>query len=157
MKQLKNLFFLLLVLAKANAQQATLSAGGTATGSGGSVSYSIGQIDYVTATGTGGTATQGVQQPFEIVTLSGEEFTEITLQMVVYPNPTSSFVNLKIDNYNYQDLNYQIIDLNGREIANQKITSSETSINLENLPNAIYLLQVNDNNKTLKTFKIIKK
>ena len=49
-----------------SAQQNTVASGGMATGSGGSVSYSIGQIDYITATGTGGTASQGVQQVYRL-------------------------------------------------------------------------------------------
>jgi hypothetical protein len=156
MKKLKLLLFLLFVFAKSNAQQNVVVSGANASGSGGSASYSIGQIDYATATGTGGTATLGVQQPFEIVTLSGQEFTEILLQLMVYPNPTSSLVNLKIDNFNLENLSYQLIDLNGREILNKKITESETQIQLENYPSAIYLLNVNQENKTIKTFKIFK-
>ncbi|MBL7887834.1 MAG: T9SS type A sorting domain-containing protein [Flavobacterium sp.] len=157
MRKIKIIIVLLLfVFVTTNAQQTSLASGGSVTGSNGSVSFSIGQIDYVTAIGNGGTATQGVQQPFEIVTLSGEEYAQITLQMMIYPNPTISFVNLKIDDSDFQDLCYQLFDLNGREIANQKITTSETKIELENLSQAIYLLNVNDKNKTLKTFKIIK-
>lgn len=156
MKQIKLLVLFFLAFAKSNAQQNIVASGSEATGSGGSASYSIGQIDYITATGTGGAATQGVQQPFEIVTLVGEEFTDISLKMIVYPNPTISFVNLRIDNFNFENLSYEIINLNGRMIANKKITESETQIKLENLSSAIYLLNVNDQNKTIKTFKIIK-
>ena len=47
------------------AQEAVAAAGGEATGSGGTVSYTIGQINYTTNTGAGGTITQGVQQPYE--------------------------------------------------------------------------------------------
>jgi Secretion system C-terminal sorting domain len=150
------LIFLLCVIPKSNAQQASVAAGGVATGSGGSSSYSIGQVIYIATSGGGGITNQGIQIPFEITTLSGEEFTQISLEMLVYPNPTTSFVNLKINNFDFQDLNYQLIDLNGKEISNQIITTSETSIELEQLSNAIYLLNVNDKNKTIKTFKIIK-
>ncbi len=143
-------------ISKLQAQSASVAAGGVATGSGGSSSYSIGQVIYITASGGGGTSSQGVQIPFEITTLSGKEFSQISLKMLVYPNPTTSFVNLKINNFDFQDLNYQLIDLNGKEIANQKIAASETAIELQNLSNAIYLLNVNDKNKTIKTFKIIK-
>lgn len=48
------------------AQETTLTAGGEATGSGGSVSYSIGQLFYMTKTGTTGSVSEGVQQPIEI-------------------------------------------------------------------------------------------
>ena len=50
----------------ANAQQNTVGTGGTAIGSGGSVSYSIGQLDYITASGSGGSASQGMQQVFKV-------------------------------------------------------------------------------------------
>jgi hypothetical protein len=49
----------------AQAQQATTAAGGNATGSGGSVAYSVGQIVYTTHTGTTGSVAQGVQQTYE--------------------------------------------------------------------------------------------
>ncbi len=156
MKKIKLLLFLLFVFGNANAQQAPVASGGNATGSGGSSSYSIGQVVYTTATGSGGAVSQGVQQPFEIFTLSGEEFTQITLQMMVYPNPTTSFVNLKIDNFNFENLSYHLIDLNGREISNQKVNAAVTQIQLENYPAAIYFLKINQENTTIKTFKIIK-
>ena len=49
-------------------QQAVLGGGGEATGSGGTVSYSIGQIAY-TSKGAGGTVSEGVQQAFEVTNL----------------------------------------------------------------------------------------
>ena len=156
----KTQFFLMLIILigfnTIHAQQATLASGGNATGSGGSTSYSIGQIDYIMATGSNGSVNQGLQQPFEISTLSGDEFTQISLQMMVYPNPTTSYVNLMIENYDFQDLNFQLIDLSGKQILNQKITSSETKIDLGNLSNNIYLLQISNQKNIIKTFKIIK-
>jgi hypothetical protein len=49
-----------------NAQTGIAAGGGNATGSGGSVSYSIGQVFYMMNTGTTGSVLQGVQQPWEI-------------------------------------------------------------------------------------------
>ena len=138
------------------AQQATVTSGGNATGSGGNISYSIGQVAYKTQTGTSGIITQGVQQPFEIVTLSGEEFTSIVLEAVVYPNPTTWTVNLIVKNYALENLNYQLFDINGRIIEEKKVLNQETTINLEGYANAIYILKLNDNKKEIKTFKIIK-
>ena len=42
------------------------------------------------------------------------------------------------------------------QILNQKITSSETKIDLDNLSKNVYLLQVMNQIGTIKTFKIIK-
>ncbi len=156
MKNFKTLFFLLFAGFVANAQQATLSAGGETTGAGGSTSYSIGQIAFLYSSSSTGNVSQGVQQPFGITTLSGEEFSQISLQMLVYPNPTTSLVNLKIENFDLQELTYQLTDMNGRLITNQKISSSETNISFDDLSTAIYVLSVNDQNKALKTFKIVK-
>jgi len=158
----KNKLFYCLLLAlffipKGQAQQSVVSSGGNAIGSGGNASYTIGQVVYTSATGSGGSVNQGVQQPFEIFTLGTDNFPEITLQMTVYPNPTTSLVYLNIENYIVDNLEYQLFDLSGRLITNQKISQSETQIQLENLPSAIYLLNVLDNYKIIKTFKIIKK
>ena len=149
----------LFALTKVNAQQTVVTAGGSATGPGGLSSYSIGQVVYTATTGTGGSENQGVQQSFTILTVGIDNFPEIKLQMAVYPNPTTSFVNLKIDattELSIESLAYQLSDLNGKHIYNQKITNSETVISLENLPSAIYFLTAINKNKPIKTFKIIK-
>lgn len=138
------------------AQQANVTSGGNAIGFGGSVSYSVGQLVYTTETGTNGSVTQGVQQAIEIIVLGIDNFPEIKLIMSVFPNPTTAFVNLKIEEYSTNNLHYQLYDINGKQIQNQKITTSETQISMEDLTKSIYLLNVLDNNKLLKTFKIIK-
>lgn len=150
------LTLLFFYFANGMAQQAAVASGGNATGTNGSSSYSIGQVAYTNQVGSNGKVNQGVQQPFEIFTLGTDDFPEIILTMSVYPNPTTSIVNLNIQNFNAENLNYQLFDLNGRLINQQKITQSETQISLENAANAIYLLYVSGDNKLLKTFKIVK-
>ena len=55
---------------KAQTSHQVLSAsGGDATGSGGSVAYSVGQIVYTTSTGTTGSVAQGVEQANGVYTL----------------------------------------------------------------------------------------
>ena len=150
------LTLMLCSLPKLVAQQATLASGGNATGTGGTVSYSIGQVADKTQTGTTGTITQGVQQPFEIVTLSGSEFVNIKLEAVVFPNPTVLNVTLKITNSDFENLNYQLFDLLGKLINEGKVTNEETIIDMERHPTSTFILKVNDGAKQLKTFKIIK-
>ncbi len=58
------IFLLGLGLSELHAQEATLASGGNATGSGGSVSYSVGQVVYTTNIGTTGSVAQGVQQAY---------------------------------------------------------------------------------------------
>lgn len=144
-------------LYQANAQEAVSASGGNATGSNGNVSYTIGQVVYTTNSGTTGSVAQGVQQPFEIQTVLGVDNFNINLQLAVYPNPTTNWLQLEVKNTDFSNLSYQLFDLNGRVIYNQKITAETSTIALEQLPSAVFLLKVLDNNKELKTFKIIKK
>ena len=139
------------------AQETIPVSGGEGTGSGGSSSYSVGQLVYTTNTDTGGTVTQGVQQSFELFTLSNPELTTINLTAVTYPNPASDYIVLKITDSALDNLSYKLIDINGKAIANGSITNTDTQINMQSLALGMYILKVNQNNQELKTFKIIKK
>ena len=156
MKTILFFYILFYSLFKTTAQQATVTSGGNATGSGGTVSYSIGQVNYTFSTSGSGSINQGVQQPFEIFTLGTDNFQNINLLMTVYPNPTVNTIILKIDNNYLDSLNFQLVDINGKQILSQTISEAETLIDLQNLAAAIYLLKINDTEKTIKTFKIIK-
>ena len=138
------------------AQVAIVALGGTATGSG-TVSYSVGQVVYTTNTGTNGSVAQGVQQPYEISVVTGiEEALGISLEVSVYPNPATDFVKLKIENYEILNLSYQLYDINGSLIKDNKVEGNETNIPMQNLLPSMYFLKVTDNNKVIKTFKLIK-
>jgi len=76
--------------------------------------------------------------------------------MVVFPNPTTSKVTLKIGNYTSEDLKYEVYDIYGRKLQFNKILEVESEILLNQLPSATYLLMVFDQRQLLKTFKIIK-
>ena len=147
---------LLLVTQLIYSQQTIPASGGEATGSGGSSSYSVGQLVYTTNTG-GGTVTQGVQQSIELFTLSNPELTTVNLSAVIYPNPTSDYVMLKISDHALDNLSYHLIDINGKAISNGHIINGDTQINMHQLAIGMYILKVSLNNQELKTFKIIKK
>ena len=138
------------------AQVAIPATGGNATGSGGSVSYSVGQVVYTAISSAYGSVNQGVQQPYEFFTNSIDENTFISLKMSVYPNPTNASVTLRIDNPNPENFTFQLYDMNGKLLADQKISSTETSLPMENLTAASYFLNVTGDNKLFKSFKIIK-
>jgi len=145
-----------------HAQEVIPATGGNATGSGGSVSYTIGQTFYSTNSGTNGSVAEGVQQPYEIYhTPPGiKKAKDISLSCTAYPNPTMDFLTLKVENYKISKLYYQLYDLNGKLLENKKITTNETIISVSNLPSGTYLLQIaklKSLSKTdIKTFKIVK-
>lgn len=142
------------------AQTSVNATGGNASGSGGSASYSVGQVVYTKNTGINGTVAQGVQQPYEIsVVTSIKEAKGISLSVSVFPNPTSDYLTLGIDEFEISDLSYQLYDMNGKLLQHKRITGYQTRIVLSNLEPATYFVKVVQDNKEvkpLKTFKIIK-
>jgi len=150
-------FLFVIGLAALQAQETIPAAGGNCNGPGGTLSYTAGQIVFATNTGTNGSAAQGVQQIFEISVVSGtKESRDISLEFVVYPNPTTEFTELKVENYSTEDLSYQLYNLNGNLLECNKITGKETRIVMSNYAAATYFLKVIDKNKVVKTYKIIK-
>ncbi len=148
------LFFMAHLL---SAQETTLAAGGEATGTGGSCSYSVGQVFYNTVTDNTGSISQGVQQSLELFVLSNPELTTLNLKAVTYPNPTSDYVVLSLSDASLTDLSYVLYDLQGRLVAQNKVLQASTKIDLSPFEGGVYVLKVNQNNKQLKSFKIIKK
>ncbi len=138
------------------AQETVSTTGGNAIGSGGSLSYTVGQVVYTTHTGTNGSVAQGVQQPYEISTVTGFNETTIHLEIVVYPNPTTNLLQLKVESQELEDLRFQLIDLQGETIENKKVLEMQTTISMEALPKAVYFLNVISNNQAVKTFKVLK-
>lgn len=154
------LIFLIIIISftKNYSQENITVSGGNATGVGGSSSYSIGQITYTSQNGSGGNSTLGVQQPYEIVTLGKDEFPEIKLVISAYPNPTTDLLHLVVSDNKWNDLSYEFFDMNSRIVSNlKKIGISETNISMQELQQGIYFLIITSNDKTIKTFKIIKK
>lgn len=139
-----------------SAQSNIVVSGGEATGSGGSASYSIGQIDYIPQAGNGGSATQGVQQPYEFYILGIDDYKDITLEMHIFPNPTPSSITLTVSTDNLEDLSYQLYGINGKLLKEQQITTTNTTVSMKHLPSATYLLKVMNSKQPIKTFKIIK-
>lgn len=141
-----------------NGQNAIPASGGNASGSGGSASYSIGKIAYSTNSGAGGTVSEGVQQPFEIYIITAIDLAnDISLSFSAYPNPTTDFVTLGIDNIDFTNYSYQLYNINGQLLENKMLAGEETTIAMQNLVPSSYILKVFGNQKEFKTFKIIKR
>ena len=71
----------------------------------------------------------------------------------VYPNPAKYQINIKVD-ASLLNSAYSIYDYTGKLILSGKLTSENTSIELTNLPQGIYMLSVGDNAK--QTFKLVR-
>jgi hypothetical protein len=140
-----------------SAQETVNSSGGNATGSSGTVAYSIGQVFYTTNTGISGNVAQGVQYAFGVFT-SGITETTLNISLTAFPNPTTNNLTLSINNYKEDKLTYQLFDLQGKLLISGMITSQQTEINTSTLASATYFVHVmNQENQKVQSFKIIKK
>ena len=150
------LSFLLSFSLNAQTSHNVLSAtGGDASGSGGSVAYSIGQIVYTTNTGTTGSVAQGVEQAYEISSVGIKE-TALNISLSIFPNPTSDYLTLKVEDYNNEALSYSLLDEQGKLVLNEQITNQDTQVAMSTLARGAYFINVLQENKKIQTFKIIK-
>ncbi len=156
--QLSAILLFVIGLTGLQAQTSVNTTGGNASGIGGSVSYSVGQVVYQTHTGTNRSVAEGVQQPYEISVVTAiEKAKTIDLTVTAYPNPATDYLTLSISEFKLTGLSYQLSDMSGKLLFDEKITSSQTQIVMSQLVPASYLLVVKQENMRLKTFKIIKK
>jgi hypothetical protein len=155
-KPIALLVAILLSASFAQAQESANASGGDATGSGGTVAYSVGQVVYTTNTGSTGSVAQGVQQTYVILNLGINE-TAMNMTLTAFPNPTAENLTLQISDYNNEKLAYQLFDMQGKLVSNGQIVAQQTFINMNSLPTATYFVYVvNQENQKVQSFKIVK-
>jgi hypothetical protein len=157
--KIKNIYFVIITLLASisiSAQESANTAGGEASGSGGTSSYSLGQTVYTSDTATTGSVNQGVQQVYEISVVIGIEKAEINLSFTAFPNPTTDILNLSIGNYTNNKLSYQLFNTQGKLITKNIVIANTASINMVGLEKSTYILKIIDDKKIIKTFQIIK-
>lgn len=137
-------------------QQATVAAGGVATGSGGSVSYSIGQVACSAVSGTTGSIIQGVQQPHELLITNIKE-TSSSFDASVYPNPAAESIRISLGTDPTEAMQCNLYDMAGKLVSTHRLSSRQLEMNLAELPVAAYTLQISNSQSTLKTFRVVKK
>ncbi len=146
--------FSFLCIASLFGQNVPVSANGIATGDGGSVNFTIGQVTYGKATGTTGSLSGGMQQPYQIDEITGVEDAGISLNFRIYPNPTPDYIILEVEEP--RQLEYSLYDSNGRIILRNKVVDRTTMIPMSGLNSATYFLKVFMAKNEVKSFRIIK-
>lgn len=88
--------------------------------------------------------------PIRIVSIA-----KVINELSVFPNPTSRLLILQTNTSELKT--YQIADINGKVLESKPITSNRMQIDISKLPPAIYIVNLIQENKTIQSFKIIKK
>ncbi len=77
-------------------------------------------------------------------------------ELNIYPNPADNFLNIQIDNRNYNYLKIRIMDLDGRCVIRSEFNTNNTTIDVSALNQGIYILEIIEQSKIYRK-KFIKK
>jgi hypothetical protein len=136
------------------AQERTTTSGNEATGAGGTVSYSVGLIDYTSNSGSGGSVSEGVQQPYKISGVGIEEW-DMSIDLSIFPNPATEYITVVLPEQ-MEGLSFNLTDDKGRIVVNGELNTLENSISVSELTPATYYFNVQRSGKNIRTYKITK-
>jgi hypothetical protein len=158
MKLYHSLIVLLFLLGNTNlyGQKAIVSAGGKATNTSGSSSFTVGEIVYEEVNSSGGKSSSGVQLPFEIYVITSIGNLSNAVSAIVFPNPSTDRIILKMDEPLTNKYSYVLYNSNGMMLSSNKVTVSSTEIPLTGYSKGIYILEVQSRGLKVKSFKIVK-
>jgi len=77
-------------------------------------------------------------------------------EILLYPNPTTNYVNLRVGDFGNSSYSYQLYSIKGKLIESKSIDKSVTSISMKHLVPSAYFIKLVKDQKELKTFKLIK-
>lgn len=142
------------IMTVANAQDLISTGGDFFQKPSGSISFTIGE-PIIETVGVGKhVITQGFQQSTRPVMPTGyNELEDIAIS--VFPNPTTDIINIELSEE--RSLDYQLFDLNGVLMQEDKISMIQTTISLINYAPSIYILKLVEKNFGSRTFQIVKK
>ena len=73
----------------------------------------------------------------------------------IFPNPFSNQINIKINELQFYNSEFRMVNILGAEVMNTTIVKNITTIETGNLPSGVYFYKVNFNNKIIQAGKII--
>jgi hypothetical protein len=161
MKKLCSLIIILMSVTAVFAQYAIVPAGGDAQNANGSVSYTLGQVTTQTSANSNGSISvaEGVQQPYEIQTVGVDNYPQIALNAMVFPNPTENLAQLQLNGFEIpaDGLQATLYDSKGKLLQSLSVTDDLTTFQIGQYATGTYYLELRDKKQVLKTFKVVRK
>lgn len=119
--------------------------------------WSIGEVQTETYSANGHLLTQGFHQSKYAVATAVNNINGLQFEITAFPNPTTDYVNLKVESIKVENLQYSITDLSGIELLNRQFLGNIEQINFSNFAIGSYFISILQKNRLIKSFKIIKK
>jgi hypothetical protein len=138
------------------AQQTVVPAGVEATGAAGTTSGTVGQVGYTAPESASGRVSQGVQQTYEVITVSTTEPMNPALVATVGPNPSADGVVLRLQGSPDPYTGYNLHDASGKLLRARGVVATETAIDLSDLAAGSYILSLVEGDLPILVVRIIK-
>jgi hypothetical protein len=135
-------------------QYSISTTGGHIKSTGGSTSFTVGQVAYVFKKGNVHYLNEGVQQVYTKKTTPIEELVYLK-EVQLYPNPTQETFTLIMSSKEDVQVRYTIMDYLGKEIRNGDILTEKSEISLVDLPSGNYFISLKSK-KEHRIFKMVK-
>lgn len=139
-----------------HAQRGTAAAGGDHNNTVGSLSFTIGLVDYDYLLAPNCEMTLGHQQPHEFWVVTEVESSQIPVEVTVYPNPASDHIVVQVSHYENEVVDLTLIDQNGRPVKSAQFSGGKVVLGLDDLSLGIYFVKVSHEGESLKVYKILK-
>ena len=77
--------------------------------------------------------------------------------IAVFPNPTNGQIQVTWETPLRSEFSFSLYDISGRRIFSKEFASQglKETINLDDMPKGIYIYELNEDNRTLKTDKLV--
>ena len=158
MKILFSIIFSIALISSIFPQQNTVSSGGNGSNASGSISISVGQIDFLNVSSANGNMQQGVQQPETFITTSVLN-SEDSFDMTIFPNPTQRSFTIDLSVKEESKMVLHVFDAAGREVLRSErylhAGKNQEKVNAADLAMGIYFIEIDLNGKTLRA-KLVK-
>lgn len=139
-------------------QSATVTSGGSTKTDEGSLSFSVGQVDYMNASTDKTSINAGVQQPdvYQQEEVNKKEVNNLLMSIKAFPNPTTDEFSVLIEN-DENWYSFVMTNVEGELIYQGKLKNN-SKLSLSSQPIGTYLLKIYTDKRQKKfiTIKIIK-
>ena len=136
-----------------SAQESFNASGGNASGIGGQVSYSYGQVFYHHLNGDNAKIQEGVQNSYQIINNIPANSSLIKLE--IHPNPSSDLLHLTLSDFK-QNLSYSIFSAQGQLLQSKQINSTSTLISIGKYAKQLLIISIDQQDQNIGSFTIIK-
>lgn len=136
-------------------QDAISTSGANRTTSSGSISFTVGQLNYVHLKNSGGSISQGVQHAYKVYTTNIKDI-KLVNYVSLYPNPSSDQVFIDVKGNQLQNGTFKFIDNGGKLIKEGLINQDITVLDLKEFPTATYFIKIFESQTEIETFKLVK-